>query len=80
MKKKICVIVAVVLLVLMLIPVKMNLDDGGTKIYRAVLYTVTDWHRINPEHFGDGNTSAPMYIEGVTVYILGTKVYDSVEK
>ena len=76
MKKKICVIVVVALLVLMLIPSKMNLEDGGTKVYRAVLYTVTDWHRLNDE-YSEGDTLVPAYIEGVTVRIFGILVYDS---
>ena len=76
MKKKICVIVVVALLVLMLIPSKMNLEDGGTKVYRAVLYTVTDWHRFNDE-YSEGDTLVPEYIEGVTVRIFGMLVYDS---
>ena len=76
MKKKICVIVVVVLLVLMLIPMKMHLEDGGTTVYSAVLYTVTDWHRLNDE-YTEGDTLAPRYIEGVTVRIFGMLVYDS---
>ena len=76
MKKKVCILVVIILLI-MLIPVKMNLNDGGTQIYRAVLYEVVDMHRFNPEYFDDD--SVPMYIEGLQVQILGIKVYDSVE-
>ena len=76
MKKKICVIVVVALLVLMLIPMKMHLNDGGTTVYSAVLYTVTDWHRFNDE-YSEGDTLVPEYIEGVTVRIFGMLVYDS---
>ena len=76
MKKKVCILVVIILLI-MLIPVKMNLNDGGTQIYRAVLYEVVDMHKINPSYFDDD--SVPMYIEGLQVQILGIKVYDSVE-
>jgi hypothetical protein len=78
MKKKVCTIVVIALLVLMLIPVKMYLEDGGTKIYRAVLYEVVDMHRLNPEYNEDD--SVPQYIEGTILRILGIEVYNSVQK
>ncbi len=76
MKKKVCILVVIALLV-MLIPVKLGLNDGGTRIYRAVLYEVVDMHRFNPEYYDDD--SVPMYIEGLRVWIMGIKVYDSTE-
>ena len=71
MKKKWAVIVCVLVLALMLIPIRGALKDGGSTQYHAVLYTVTDVHRI----VEDGVYG---YEEGLTVEILGFEVYNSV--
>ena len=66
----ICIILALVLLV----PFPLRLKDGGSVEYRAVLYSVTDVHRINP----DINSSA-QFIEGTIIEILGREVFNNVE-
>ena len=54
--------------------IPMRLKDGGTVVYRAVLYQVEDIHRL-------GAVDAPEdeYLEGMIVKILGMEVYNSVE-
>lgn len=41
------VITAALILILFLIPVKINYNDGGTVQYKAALYTVVKWNRIS---------------------------------
>ncbi len=69
MKKKI-IIAAVLVLAILLIPVPCRLKDGGSTEYIAVLYTVTDVHRI---------VSPEKYEDGITVEILGKEIYNKVK-
>lgn len=57
-----------ILLLAALIPVRYRLKDGGTVVYKAVLYEVTDWHALTGVE--------DEYKTGVTVEILGLEVYD----
>ena len=50
MKKKFFVVIAIiVVLVILLTPVRMNLKDGGSVRYKALVYEVTKIHRLAPE-------------------------------
>lgn len=68
-KKNICLIVVVVLLLIMLIPIKDQLYDGGSVEYKAILYSVTKYHKINPE-------STKGYDDGWKIKIVGLTIYD----
>lgn len=68
MKKKIIIIVCIILMV-MLIPIKLHLKDGGTVEYKSVIYKISKVHRL----IDNG------YDIGTEIYIFGFKVYDNVE-
>lgn len=68
MKKKIIIVVCVILII-MLIPVKLQLKDGGTIEYKSILYKISRVHRL----IDDG------YDIGTEIKILGFKVYDNVK-
>ena len=68
MKKKIIIIVCVVLVV-MLIPIKTHLKDGGTIQYKSILYKINKVHRLIENGFDIGTE----------IEILGFKVFDNVE-
>lgn len=73
MKKKtktIVLICAAVLFVLLLVPVKAALKDGGSVSYHAVLYNVTKVHEF---HEPEG------YRDGLKIEILGQTVYSNEE-
>lgn len=59
--------IAVVLLIL-LIPIRSQIKDGGSVEYKAVLYSVTNYHS-KVDHVS--------HMEGISVKILGIEVYDS---
>ena len=71
-KKMVILIAIVILLVLCLIPKKNQLKDGGSIEYNAILYTVTDVHSLN-------EASETGYDEGITVDILGFRVFNNVK-
>lgn len=68
MKKKIIIIVCVILVV-MLIPVRLQLKDGGTVEYKSILYKVSKVHRTIDNGFDIGTE----------IRILGFKLYDNVK-
>lgn len=68
MKKKIIIIVCVILVV-MLIPVRLQLKDGGTVEYKSILYKVSKVHRTIDNGFDIGTE----------IRILGFKVYGNVK-
>ena len=72
MKKKVIIMVIFVLLVL-LVPIPMSLNDGGTIEYKALLYKVSKIHRLNAN-------SLTGYEDGITIEILGLKIYENVDK
>ena len=57
-------------LVILLTPVRMNLKDGGSVRYKALVYEVTKIHRLAPEVDG-----VKPYIDGFEIKILGMTVY-----
>lgn len=58
----------IVILVVLLIPVPFHYKDGGTVEYRALLYSVIDYHSMKI----DGG-----YDTGIQVNILGMSVYEN---
>ena len=72
MKKKTIIIVCVIIAVLvLLVPIPMHLKDGGSVKYSALLYSVTDVHRMDPVTDG--------YEDGTIIKILGFEVYNNVQ-
>lgn len=72
-KKKSIMGICMLSAILCLIPARMYLEDGGTVVYKAVLYEVEDVHRIGAE-----DTAEDEYLEGTIVKILGMEVYNDV--
>ena len=71
MKRKIfAVIVIVIVMVILLTPIRMNLKDGGSVRYKALLYEVTKIHQLAPDRDG-----VKPYIDGFEVKIFGITVY-----
>ena len=71
MKKKFFVVIAIIaVLVILLTPVRMNLKDGGSVRYKALVYEVTKIHQLAPEVDG-----VKPYIDGFEIKILGMTVY-----
>lgn len=73
MKKKLIVGICILLLAVLLVPIPMRLKDGGTVAYTAILYTIEDVHRLNPDM-----ESEQEYLEGTIVRILGMEVFNTV--
>ena len=72
--KKLLAGICIALALLLLFPIPLRLKDGGSVEYKAVLYSVTDVRRINPE-LGREND----FLEGTIIEILGVEVFSNVE-
>ena len=74
MNNKIFIIVAiVVVLVILLFPKVLALNDGGTKIYKSLIYEVTKVHKIKDDLPND-------FYEGTTIKIFGKQIYCDIPK
>ena len=72
--KKIIIAVCILLAVICLIPTPVHLEDGGSVVYKALLYQVADVHMIGAE-----DSAEDEYLEGTIVTILGIEVYNDVK-
>ena len=73
MKKKNVYIVCVLLAIVLLIPIPLQLKDGGTVEYKALVYRVLKVHRLAPIESGKE------YEEGIIIKVLGIEVYNNIE-
>ena len=74
MKKKIILIVIILIAIVFLFPIPMKMKDGGSIEYRAMLYTITKYHRLAPMETESG------YIDGIGIEILGVEVFNNTDK
>ena len=70
--KKLLAGICIVLALVLLFPFPARLKDGGSVEWNALLYSVTDAHRLAPERESG-------YLEGTIVEILGVEVFNNVE-
>lgn len=73
MKKKNVYIVCVLLAIVILIPIPLQLKDGGTVVYKALAYSVSRVHRLASVK------AEKEYEEGIIIKVLGIEVYNNVE-
>lgn len=70
--KKLITVICILLVIALLLPVPMRMKGGGTVKYQALLYSVSDVHRLAP-------TAESGYEEGIIVEILGIQIFNSVK-
>jgi hypothetical protein len=82
--KKILKIAAIVVLALVLLtPIPLYEHDGGTEVYQAILYSVTNYHRlkIDPSKITKLDTGREVavieYDTGIEVKVLGITLYSN---
>ena len=72
MNKKILIIIGIlVVLVILLFPKVIALNDGGTKIYKSLIYEVTKAHKIQTGGY---------LVEGTIVKVFGKQIYCDIPK
>ena len=68
-KKHLITILCIILICVLLIPIPMRLKDGGTVVYQAILYSIEDIHRLNPEE------SQSAYTDAIRIKIFGAEIF-----
>ena len=72
MNKKIFIIIAIlVVLVILLFPKVISLNDGGTKIYKSLIYEITKAHKIREGGY---------LVEGTIIKVFGKQIYCDIPK
>lgn len=74
--KRILVILLVLVLAVLLFPMRLQAKDGGTVVYKSILYTVRDMHAISDVYSEDGSVEHG-YIVGTVIKILGFEIFDN---
>lgn len=78
LKKKTALILAAVMLIVLLFPVKMYLKDGGSVIYKSLLYEVTKVHRLKIPAESTTEAADISFEDGIIIEILGVTVYENI--
>ncbi len=74
MKKVFVTVIIILLVAIFILPIPMRLKDGGTVKYQAVLYSISDVHRLVPTE----NDAA--YEDGLIIEILGFEIFNNIKK
>ena len=70
MKKRKLMIAAILIALALLIPVRRDMDDGGSKEYSAVLYRVVLRHSLAQQDGARG------YLSGAEISLFGMEIYN----
>ena len=68
-KKLIRNLIIISVLIVLLFPIPLHYKDGGTVEYKALAYSVTDYHAI---HSAEGE-----YLVGKSIEIFGIEIFDN---
>lgn len=71
--RKKALLLLIIIIIAMLIPMKITHKDGGTVEYKALLYSVIQWHQIASQDYHTG------IIQGTEIRILFSTVYHNAE-
>ena len=74
MKKKMIIGICILLAIIFLVPIPTHLKDGGTIIYKAMVYQVEKVHRMVLEDISEDGCE-----DGTIVRILGFEIYNNVK-
>lgn len=80
MKKKIVIGIVIFFMLVLLIPIRLQMKDGGSVQYKAVLYSVTKYHQITlKEDSEDERIIESGYRVGWGVEVLGSEIFNNVK-
>lgn len=79
MKKKIIIISVAIILLVLLIPIRNQLKDGGTVEYKTLVYRVSKVKRLISTQKMEQAGKIKEYDQGIVIEILGFEIYNSVK-
>ena len=71
--KKIFIIIIIIIGLILLFPIPMRLRDGGSIRFKALLYEVTIYHKLDHE-------TESGYVNGIGIEILGADTINTTNK
>ena len=78
MKKKIVIGIVVFVMLVLLVPIRLQMKDGGSVQYKAVLYSVTKYHQITLKEGSEEDVIVESgYRVGWGVEILGLEIFNN---
>lgn len=67
-KRKLIIGIIICIFIVLLFPIRVPLKDGGTIIYKSLIYKITKYHRLD-------NAYEHGYLEGIEIRVLGIPIY-----
>ena len=78
MKKKFVIGIVVFVMLVFLVPIRLQMKDGGSVQYKAVLYSVTKYHQITLKEGSEEDVIVESgYRVGWGVEILGLEIFNN---
>lgn len=79
MKKKVIIVLIVAILLILIFPIRLQLKDGGTVEYKALLYKISKVSRLISIKEMEAEGKVKDYDKGIIVEILGFEIFNNVE-
>lgn len=79
MKKKVAIVLIVALLLILLFPVRLQLKDGGTVEYKAILYKISKVSKLISIEEMEAEGKIKEYDKGIIIEVLGFEIFNNVE-
>ena len=78
-KKTKIILIVIGVLILLVIPIKTTLDDGGTVEYKALLYKVSKVSRLISREEMESEGKVKDYDKGIIIEVLGFEIFNNVK-
>lgn len=79
MKKKVLIAVIIVFSIILLLPTRNQLKDGGTVEYQSLVYKISKVKRLIPEEQAEKKGKVKNYDRGIIIEILGFEIFNNVK-
>ena len=79
MKKKILIVIIIAIILILLFPIRLQLKDGGTVEYKALLYKVSKVSRLISREEMEAEGKVKDYDKGIIIEVLGFEIFNNVE-
>ena len=66
-------------ILILLFPIRLQLRDGGTVEYKALLYKVSNVHRLISLEEMENEGKVKEYDDGIVIEILGIEIFNNVK-
>ncbi len=79
MKKNVKIVLLVIILLILLFPIRSQLQDGGTVEYKAILYKVSKVKKLISIEEMEKEEKIKEYDHGIIIEVLGIEIFNNVK-